>query len=559
MGKENTDSPYQMGHDFFSYQLDCWQRSILFWDILRERANNMMEHEQQGLPPLLNFKYELVLDGKSLEPKTNYALVKILEVGDVCFEECFDPHAHPVIIVDPRSGHGPGIGGFKRDSEVGIALHSGHPVYFVIFYPNPVPHQTLADVLMTLRHFVEKVQAWHEGKAPILYGNCQAGWMLALLASDCVGSVGLTVMNGSPVSYWSNSEEEANPMQLLGGLLGGSWSARFLSDLKEGILDGAWLVSNFELLNPTTAIWDKYYGLFDEIDGERERFLEFERWWNGFYQFSQEEIMATVNNLFIGNQLERGEMRIHKGCVYDLKRIQSPIVLFASQGDQITPPRQALHWIRTIYPTTQALKKAKQRVVYLLHPSVGHLGIFVSAKVVRLHHRAILEHSNAIEQLQPGLYEMIIVNPTGDPDCSKEQYHVRFEARELTELCATSSTQPFDKVRQTSEANDSIYQKVIQPSVQSLSNPFLSWWLEKTHPMRLSRYVFSEKVNPLMKAIELLSPPIQANRRMATQSNCFKKIEHGVAQMMRDSLESSRIMRNDVMTNWFEALYKDPD
>ncbi|HHS3041867.1 TPA: DUF3141 domain-containing protein, partial [Legionella pneumophila] len=152
---------------------------------------------------------------------------------------------------------------------------------------------------------------------------------------------------------------------------------------------------------------------------------------------------------------ERGEMRIHKGCVYDLKRIQSPIVLFASQGDQITPPRQALHWIRTIYPTTQALKKAKQRVVYLLHPSVGHLGIFVSAKVVRLHHRAILEHSDAIEQLQPGLYEMIIVNPTGDPDCSKEQYHVRFEARELTELCTTSSTQPFDKVRQTSEANDS--------------------------------------------------------------------------------------------------------
>ncbi|WP_457609317.1 DUF3141 domain-containing protein, partial [Legionella pneumophila] len=62
----------------------------------------------------------------------------------------------------------------------------------------------------------EKVQAWHEGKAPILYGNCQAGWMLALLASDCIGSVGLTVMNGSPVSYWSNSEEEANPMQLLG-------------------------------------------------------------------------------------------------------------------------------------------------------------------------------------------------------------------------------------------------------------------------------------------------------------------------------------------------------
>ncbi|HAT7052157.1 DUF3141 domain-containing protein [Legionella pneumophila serogroup 1] len=559
MDKQDIDLPYQIGHDFFSYQLDCWQRSILFFDTLRERANNMMEHEQQGLPPLLNFKYELVLDGRTLEPKANYALVKILEVGDICFNKCFDPTTSPVIVVDPRAGHGPGIGGFKRDSEVGIALHSGHAVYFVIFYPDPIPHQTLADVLATMRHFVEKVQAWHAGKSPILYGNCQAGWMLALLASDCVGSVGLTVMNGSPVSYWSNSEEEANPMQLLGGLLGGVWSARFLSDLKEGTFDGAWLVSNFELLNPTTAIWDKYYGLFDEIDVKSERFLEFERWWNGFYQFSEEEITATVNTLFIGNQLERGEMLIHQGCTYDLKRIQNPIVVFASQGDQITPPRQALHWIRTIYPTTQALKKAKQRIVYLLHPSIGHLGIFVSANVVRLHHRAILEHTAAIEKLKPGLYEMVIINPTGDPDCSKEQYQVRFEERELTELCTSSSTEPFEKVRQTSEANDSIYQKTTQPLVRSLSNPFLSWWLEKTHPMRLSRYVFSEKVNPLMKAIELLGPPIQANRRMATENNSFKKIEHDFAQMMRYSLEFVRIMRNDVMTNWFDALYKDPD
>ncbi|CAM3019998.1 MULTISPECIES: DUF3141 domain-containing protein [Legionella] len=555
MEKQDTELPYQIWRDFFSYQTDYWQRSILFLDTLRDRANNMMEHEQQGLPPLLDFKYELVLDGKTLEPKTNYALVKILEIGDVCFDKCFDPTAAPVIVVDPRAGHGPGIGGFKRDSEIGIALHTGHPVYFVIFYPEPIPHQTLADVLVTMRHFVEKAQALHEGKPPILYGNCQAGWMLALLASDCVGSVGLTVMNGSPVSYWANSEEEANPMQLLGGLSGGVWSARFLSDLKDGTFDGAWLVSNFEMLNPTTAIWDKYYGLFDDIDGEHDRFLEFERWWSGFYQFSQEEIIATVNNLFIGDQFERGEMVIHKGCIYDLKRIHNPIVIFASQGDQITPPRQALHWIRTIYPDTQALKKAKQRIVYLLHPSIGHLGIFVSAKVVRLQHRAILEHSAAIEQLKPGLYEMIIVNPTGDPDCSKEQYHVRFEERDITELCASNSTKPFEKIRQMSEANDSIYQSVAQPFVQKMSNPFLSWWLEKTHPMRLSRYVFSEQVNPVMKPIELWGQSINADRQMITENNYFKKTEHALAEMIRDSFESVRKTRNTFITSLFEALY----
>ena len=53
----------------------------------------------------------------------------------------------PYVIIDPRAGHGPGIGGFKEDSEVGVALRAGHPVYFVIFFPEPEPGQTLIDVV----------------------------------------------------------------------------------------------------------------------------------------------------------------------------------------------------------------------------------------------------------------------------------------------------------------------------------------------------------------------------------------------------------------------------
>ncbi len=41
---------------------------------------------------------------------------------------------------------GPGIGGFKDDSQVGVALAAGHPVYFVIFFRDPEPGQTLLDV-----------------------------------------------------------------------------------------------------------------------------------------------------------------------------------------------------------------------------------------------------------------------------------------------------------------------------------------------------------------------------------------------------------------------------
>ena len=149
------------------YGRDLWQRSILFLDTLRERANNMLDHERAGLPPLLDFKYEMILDGRDFEAPSNYALLRITEVGDDCWDDCVDPEKPPVIVIDPRAGHGPGIGGFKHDSEVGMALHEGHPVYFVMFYPEPSPGQTLADVLHALRRFVDEVAQRHPKTPPI--------------------------------------------------------------------------------------------------------------------------------------------------------------------------------------------------------------------------------------------------------------------------------------------------------------------------------------------------------------------------------------------------------
>src|SRR5574337_891037 len=161
--------------DFFDYQRDFLERTVLFWDTLRQRANNMLEHERAGLPPLLDFKHETLLDARRFERPVNYALLRITEIDTHCWDDCVDPDKPPVIVVDPRAGHGPGIGGFKRDSEVGMAMREGHPVYFVIFFPEPTLGQTLADVLHVLRRFVEEVALRHPGKPPVLYGNCQAG------------------------------------------------------------------------------------------------------------------------------------------------------------------------------------------------------------------------------------------------------------------------------------------------------------------------------------------------------------------------------------------------
>ncbi len=99
----------------------------------------MLEHA--GLPALLSFKSETILDARQFERPVNYALLRITEAGDKCWDDCVDPEKPPVIVIDPRAGHGPGIGGFKRDFEVGIAFHVGHPVYFVVFFPEPCPDQ----------------------------------------------------------------------------------------------------------------------------------------------------------------------------------------------------------------------------------------------------------------------------------------------------------------------------------------------------------------------------------------------------------------------------------
>jgi hypothetical protein len=163
-----------------------------------------------------------------------------------------------------------------RDAQILIFISRARSLGFTIH-----AQQTLADVHHALRRFVEAVAQRHDGKPPVLYGNCQADWAVTLLSADCVGLVGPAVLNGSPLSYWAG-ESGVNPIRITGGLLGGAWLTHFVSDLGDGRFDGAWLAQNFENLKPEKSIWEKYAGLFNRIDTERERFVEFERWWNGF-------------------------------------------------------------------------------------------------------------------------------------------------------------------------------------------------------------------------------------------------------------------------------------
>src|SRR3954471_13706916 len=53
--------PYGPARDAAAYAWDVAERTILFLDTLRQRAENMLAHERAGKPPLLDFDYEMLL------------------------------------------------------------------------------------------------------------------------------------------------------------------------------------------------------------------------------------------------------------------------------------------------------------------------------------------------------------------------------------------------------------------------------------------------------------------------------------------------------------------
>ncbi len=548
--------PENAWQSWASYVTDAAQRSVLFMDILRDRGNIYIEHVKEGSPPLLAFKWEIVLDGRTFARPVNYALVRIIPPEGMKTDDT----KRPFIIVDPRAGHGPGIGGFKKDSEVGVALEFGHPVYFVIFFPEPEPGQTILDVSAAETKFLETVVKRHpESPKPTIYGNCQGGWASMLIAANDPDKVGSIVINGAPMSYWSGSwsgGEGENPMRYSGGLLGGSWMSLLASDMGNGKFDGAYLVQNFENLNPANTFWNKYYNVWKNVDTEKERFLEFEKWWGGYFLMNEEEIHWIVDNLFVGNKLARGEVKAAPGTYVNLKAIRSPIVIFSSKGDNITPPQQAINWIADVYSSTAEIKANGQVIVGLVHEDVGHLGIFVSGKVAQKEHTEIVEALDYIEMLRPGLYVMELQETSGK---GKEKYLSTFrevkleDARDFNRL-QRKDEKPFEVVAEVSLMNEKAYALFGRPWVKSLVNETTAQMGRTFHPNRAQRWIFSD-FNPVMWPVAAMAESVKANRKPVEPGNPWRKLEAIGSEMITASWNLYRDLRDAASESLFFQIY----
>lgn len=543
-----------LAEDARAYGVDRAQRLVLYTDTIRERGDVFLAHEAAGCPPVLVYDYEVVMDGADQPRPTNYMLLKVLPPPGI------DTFAwkRPYIIIDPRAGQGAGIGGSQVDSQVGVALRDGHPVYFVSFRRDPEPGQTLADVTRTEAAFIRYVQAQHPDAAkPVVIGNCQGGWATLLLGASNPDITGPLVLNGAPVETWSG-EIGRNIVRYNAGLIGGQILPMMLSDVGNGVFDGAWLVLNFELLNPSRNYFRKYYDYFNEVDTGRKRFLDFEKWWGGFFLMNEEEILWIVRDLFVGNRLARNEARLEHGRNLDVKQIRSPVIVFTSLGDTITPPQQALNWIGDTYADETEIKIRGQRIIYMVHEKVGHLGIFVSSSIARREHTEVASTMKTIEALAPGLYEMVIEDVVGEGEA--QQFRVSFVERKTSDLPGGDGRRdevPFAAVARLSELQGEFYDVVLRPLAQLSATQVTAELSRALHPLRLQRSLLSSR-NLLLAPVRHAAETITESRTPAADDNPFVELERWWADVFEQSLDIVRDVRNAWYERMFFSIYATP-
>ena len=556
-----ASGPHQLA-PAVEYGVDAAQRAILFWDVMRQRGNQFLKDSADPAPQVLGYEAEVVIDGRTLERPVNYRLLRIVPPEGVQI----DPTGRPFVIVDPRAGHGPGIGGFKADSEIGVALKAGHPCYLIAFLRDPVPGQTIEDIARAEALFLEKVTALHpdaEGK-PCVIGNCQAGWAVTILAARRPELFGPIILAGSPLSYWAGVRGK-NPMRYSGGLLGGSWLTALSSDLSNGKFDGAWLVQNFENQNPANTLWRKQYNLYANIDAEAQRYLGFERWWGGHVNLNADEIQSIVDELFIGNKLAAGMVKAADGTTIDLRNIRSPILVFCSEGDNITPPQQALGWILDLYNDVNDIRSHGQTIVYTIHESVGHLGVFVSTDVARKQYGEFAHNIDLIDVLPPGLYEAVFEKKTDDTtsaDLIAGEWVMRCEERTLDDIRALGANDAADERRfataaRVSEINLGLYRTFAQPIVRAFASESAAEWLRKWHPLRLQYALYSDR-NPWIAPIGAMADTVRNKRQPASPDNPLLRLQKTLSDGVVAGLDAWRRVNETVAEQIFLTIYGNP-
>ncbi len=549
---------YYLGWDLCRYGMDFAQRATLMADVLRRRGNQYFDYVEAGMPPLTPFPLEPVMDGRTLDRPVNRMLVRIEDRRDPYTGrriEWADQDKRPIIFQDPDAGRGL-ISASRDTSEIGLAIDTGHPTFLILVLPETIKTQTMDDLLAATQVFIAKVAdvCPHE-KPPAFIGNCQAGWQMALSAAQSPGLPGPVVPVGAPMSYWSRGKT-TNSLRYTGGLALGSWLPLFFGDLGNGVIDGLPPL-NFELFDiDRHPILDSLKWL-QEVDDQRkiDVFLTQQKWVYGFHQIAAGQFYWIVRELFIGNKLERGLIRLD-GRPLDLAAIKEAIV-FTSHGDTITPVAQGIGWIPRIWKSSEEMKRAGVKIALIHHERAGHLAIFVSAKVADKEHRQILGVlGDDFDALPPGLYRME-VSESGERPVRYATTFREIDPSEIRDTLDDSDRVRFHRAAVVSECFDRLYRVTARPLTRLVANAVTAEALGRLHPMRSRVSAWADRRNPWAFAIQSAAQWTRENRMPMDRENPFFKMEQLTRTFLGIGLELFKETRDAAYARSFDLLYGD--
>jgi hypothetical protein len=253
------------------------------------------------------------------------------------------------------------------------------------------------------------------------------------------------------------------------------------------------------------------------------------------------------------------------GMRLDIRDIKSPILCFCSHGDDITPPQQALDWILDNYDSVDEIRKHQQTILYCLHPTAGHLAIFVGTKVAAKEHSEFVNYMDLIDVMPPGLWEIVITDRTdGEPggELLEGDFNVRIEERDLEDIRAlgcnsVEDEREFEAVNRVSQLNNSLYETYVRPWLKAMVTPQIASAVLAMQPLRLSYAMFSDK-NPVMDLVSREADKARAQRKTPEPENPFVKTQEQVSQLVTRSLEAFGQLRDRVVESTFHAVYGSP-
>ncbi|MGA8712162.1 MAG: DUF3141 domain-containing protein, partial [Roseiarcus sp.] len=221
--------------------------------------------------------------------------------------------------------------------------------------------------------------------------------------------------------------------------------------------------------------------------------------------------------------------------------------------------------ILDLYDDASEIVANGQTIIYSLHPSIGHLGIFVSGKVAAKEHREFVSCMEMIEATPPGLYEAVISEvgeDTANRDLVDGKYLFRLEPRTLDDIRAFGANSPeddkrFAAVARLSEINLGLYRTFAEPWIRASVTEPMAEAMRAMHPHRLRFDLFSDR-NPFMSAIKPMAEQVRANREPVGADNPLLAMEKQASSQITAALERWGEMRDRMTEAFFLTTYGSP-